>query len=155
METTRVILTDKHTLVRAGIRILLERIPGIKVIAETDTPLRALNLVKNLKPEIVFLDIAMCEVDGFNIASHIPKEFPGTNVIILSLHESDEYIAKAFNSGAKVFLSKNSKPHELKAGIESAKNNKIYMNQSVWEGINGDFTSCFNKNENNKKQKLS
>ena len=96
----RVILADDHTLVRAGIRALLEKLPEVEVVAEANNGREVLSLVKLHRPDVVLMDIAMPGLNGLEATARIAKEFPQVRVIILSMHDNEEYYWRALKAGA-------------------------------------------------------
>src|ERR1700730_9126438 len=95
MNVNRLLLADDHALVRAGIRVLIEKIPNVEVVGEASTGREALELVKSMLPNLVLMDIAMTELGGLEALARITKDFPGVKVIILSAHPNEEYVIRA------------------------------------------------------------
>ena len=87
----RVLLADDHPIVRAGIRAELERLPHVTVVAEASDGREAIELIKEHRPNVVFMDISMRGLNGLEATGRITKEFPQVRVIILSVHQSEEY----------------------------------------------------------------
>jgi DNA-binding NarL/FixJ family response regulator len=102
----RVMLADDHTLVRAGIRALLEKLPGVEVVGEADDGREVLKLVKLHRPDVVLMDIAMPGLNGLEAAARLAREFPDVRVIILSMHDNEEYVWRALKAGAAGYLLK-------------------------------------------------
>src|SRR6266849_3043945 len=119
MPLTRVLIADDHALVRAGIRALTERIRDVEVVAETGNGREALRLIKELKPDLVLLDISMPEASGFDVLAQQAKEFPGVRVIVLTVHEAEAYAIRALRHGAAGFLLKSAASVELEQAIET------------------------------------
>jgi len=95
-----VMLADDHTLVRAGIRALLEKLPSVKVIGEASDGREVLNLVKAQRPDVVLMDIAMPGLNGLEAAARMTKDFPEVRIIFLSMHNNEEYVVRALKAGA-------------------------------------------------------
>jgi len=93
MKPTRVLLAEDHTLVRAGIRALLQNLTGMQVVAEASDGREALRLIKTYQPDVVLMDIAMAGLNGLEATARVTKEFPTVRVIILSMHSNEEYVA--------------------------------------------------------------
>ena len=123
----RVILADDHKLVRAGIKSLLESSGGISVIGEADNGREVIKLTEQLNPDIVFLDIAMPELNGLQAAEKIIKDFPDVAIAILSMHLDEEYVIQALKAGASGYLLKDSAPGELKTAVETISKGKILV----------------------------
>ena len=108
----RVLLADDHTLLRAGIRSLLEEMEGIEV-AEAADGNQALELVKTHIPDILLTDIAMHGLSGLDLAAQVGLAHPRTKVVILSMHKDDEYVRRALVAGVSGYLLKDSDTEEL------------------------------------------
>ena len=114
----RVILADDHTLVRAGIRALLEKLPGVEVVGEAGDGREVLNLVKLHRPDVVLMDITMPGLNGLEAAARMAKEFPDVRVIILSMHDNEEYVWRALKAGAAGYLLKKAATAELATALQ-------------------------------------
>lgn len=125
--TVRVILADDHPIVRAGIRAELEKIPGTVVVGEASDGREALGLVQTLGPSVVFMDISMKGLNGLEATARITKEFPQVRVIILSMHQNEEYFWQALKAGASGYLLKKAATTELTAALEQVTGGEIYL----------------------------
>ena len=114
----RVMLADDHTLVRAGIRALLEKLPGVEVVGEAGDGREVLNLVKLHRPDVVLMDISMPGLNGLEAAARMAKEFPDVRVIILSMHHNEEYVWRALKAGVAGYLLKKSATAELETALQ-------------------------------------
>ena len=99
MESVRILLVDDHAVLRDGVRMVLESQPGFQVVGTTENGQAAVRLVKDLKPDIAVLDIAMPEVNGLEATRAIRQCCPDTRVVILSMHEGEEYLREALRAG--------------------------------------------------------
>ncbi len=131
MKSTRVVLADDHKLVRAGIKSLLEHSDGVEVVGEADDGREAVKLVGELMPEMVFLDIAMPELNGLQAAEMIKKNYPDVEVVILSMYLDEEYVIQALKSGASGYLLKDSAPGELRLALDTIKEGKVYISPAI------------------------
>jgi DNA-binding NarL/FixJ family response regulator len=131
MKPARVLLADDHSLVRAGIRSLLEKIPGIEVIGEASNGREALELIKTKTPDVVLLDVAMSELGGLEALPRMTKNFPGVKVIILSAHANEEYVIRALRSGASGYMLKNAATAELELALDAVAHDKTYLSSSI------------------------
>ena len=95
METIRVLIADDHTLVRAGIRALLQGLEGVEVVAEAGDGREAMALAELHRPDVLVTDIAMPHVSGLELAGRVARELPEARVIILSMHGNEEYASRA------------------------------------------------------------
>ncbi len=131
MSPVRVLVADDHELVRAGFRSLLQAVTGVEVVAEADDGLRALELVRTHRPNIVLMDIAMSGLNGLEATSRIVKEFPQVRVIILSMHKSEEYVLQALRNGASGYLLKDASPSELELAIRTVTRGETYLTPAI------------------------
>lgn len=130
-KSIRAILADDHTLVRAGIRALLEKLPGVEVVGEASDGREALNLVERHRPDVVLLDIAMPGLNGLEAAARITKEFPEVRVIILSMHNHEEYYWRALNAGVSGYLLKKAATAELSTAMQCVARGEIYLSEEI------------------------
>jgi DNA-binding NarL/FixJ family response regulator len=128
---TRIVLADDHPIVRAGIRTELERFTGVSVVGEASDGREAIELVRKLKPAVVFMDISMRGLNGLEATSRITKEFPQVRVIILSMHQNDEYFWQALKAGASGYLLKKAATTELAAALKQVLGGEIYLTQEM------------------------
>jgi DNA-binding NarL/FixJ family response regulator len=127
----RVLLADDHVLVRAGVRALLERMPGIEVVAEAGDGAEALQLVKSQRPQVVLMDITMPGMNGLEAAARIAKEFPHSRVVVFSMHATKQYVLQAFRAGAAGYLLKEAQPEELESAIKTVARGETYVAPSI------------------------
>jgi DNA-binding NarL/FixJ family response regulator len=131
VKPVRVMLADDHTLVRAGIRALLEKLPGVEVVGEASDGREVLNLVKLRGPDVVLMDIAMPGLNGLEAAARMAKEFPDVRVIILSMHHNEEYVWRALKAGAAGYLLKKAATAELATALQHVAHGEIYLSQEI------------------------
>ena len=123
----RILLADDHALVRAGIRALLETLPGIEVTGETGDGLDAVERVRRDPPDAVLLDITLPGLNGFDAAARIAALGVPTRVLMLSMHASPEYAARALTAGAAGYLNKDSAFNELASALEAIFAGRRYL----------------------------
>lgn len=131
MKLIRVLLADDHALVRAGIRALLERLPGVEVVGEAAGGVEALALAKSLQPDVLLLDIAMGGMNGLEAAAGMASEFPRIRIIILSMHANEEYVIRALRAGAVGYLLKESATIELELAIQAVGRGETYLSPAI------------------------
>ncbi|HEY5073457.1 MAG TPA: response regulator transcription factor [Pyrinomonadaceae bacterium] len=131
MNPTRVLLADDHALVRAGIRALLSTIEGVEVIAEAGNGREALQLIRELQPDIVLLDITLPDLSGLEVLKESKKDFPDLRVIILTVHEAGEYAMEALRAGAAGYLPKSAAANELQVAIKIVSRGETYVSGEV------------------------
>lgn len=127
----RLILADDHTLVRAGIRALLEKLSGAEVVGEASDGREVLSLVKRHRPDVVLLDIAMPGLNGLEAAAALAKDFPDVRVIILSMHNNEEYYWRALRAGVAGYLLKQAATAELETALQRVVHGEIYLSQEI------------------------
>jgi DNA-binding NarL/FixJ family response regulator len=139
MKTIRILLADDHALVRAGIRALLESLAEIEVIAEVDNGQDALQLIGTLQPDVVLMDIAMPQLNGLEVVAQVSKCFPQVRVIILSMHENEEYVLQALRAGAAGYLLKGARTSELDLAVTSVARGEIYLSPAASKHVVLDY----------------
>jgi len=127
VKVCRVLLVDDHALVRAGIRALLESLPQVEVVGETGDGLAALQLATDLEPDVILLDITLPGLNGLEVATRVARLGIGTRVLMLSMHASPEYAARAFAAGAAGYLNKDSAFDELAAALGAIGAGRRYL----------------------------
>lgn len=127
----RVVLADDHTLVRAGIRQLLENLPDVAVVAETGDGREALAAVEEHQPNLALMDITMPGLNGLDAASQIVKRFPWTRIIILSMHTNEEYVLQALRAGVAGYLLKDAATVELELAFKAVLAGETYLSPAV------------------------
>jgi DNA-binding NarL/FixJ family response regulator len=126
MSTIRILLADDH-----GIRALLQSLPEIEVIGEADDGREALQLISELRPDVVLMDIAMPGFNGLEATARIAHEFPNVRVIILSMHASEEYVLQALRAGASGYLLKGARLPELELAVLSVARGETYLSPAA------------------------
>jgi len=139
----RILLAEDHTLVRAGIRALLESLEGIEVVAEAADGREALRLVKAHSPDILLMDITMKEMNGLEAAARLAKERLATRVIILSMHADQVYVRQALQAGAAGYLLKGADVAELELALKAVMRGDTYLSPSISKDLVGDLLSGY------------
>ncbi|MCD6516718.1 MAG: response regulator transcription factor [Candidatus Aminicenantes bacterium] len=131
MKNIKVILAEDHTIVRKGLRSLLDIEEGIKVVGEAENGKQVIKKVAQLKPDVVVMDIAMPLLNGLEATRRIKKDFPRVRVLVLSVHEDEEYIFQTLKAGASGYLLKNAAPTDLVSAIKAAYRNEAFLSPSI------------------------
>lgn len=127
----RVFLAEDHTLVRQGFRRILEDDPRISVVGEASTGLSAMEQCKELKPDVVVMDLAMPELGGLEASAEILKAHPETKILILSMYSNEAYVRKAFEIGAKGYILKNAIEMDLTRAVAALAEGGAYMSPGI------------------------
>ena len=139
METIRVLIADDHTLVRAGIRALLQGLEGVEVVAEAGDGREAMALAEVHRPDVLVTDIAMPHVSGLELAGRVARELPEARVIILSMHGNEEYASRALQAGAAGYLLKDSGLAELELAVRAVARGETYLSPAVSKHVIADY----------------
>jgi DNA-binding NarL/FixJ family response regulator len=139
MNVIRVLLADDHTLVRAGIRSLLQNLPGIQVVGEAGNGREALSRIEALRPDVVLMDIAMSDLNGLEATARVIKEYPGVRVIILSMHANEEYVWQALRAGASGYLLKDAGMAELEIAVKAVARGETYLSPPISKQVISDY----------------
>ncbi len=139
MKTVRVLLADDHTLVRAGLRKLLESMPDVEVVGEAGDGLELLALAARLQPHLVLMDIAMPGLNGLEATARVVKAMPDIRVLILSMHQDEEYVRQALRHGAVAYLLKDAAPMELELAVNAVLRGETYLSPAVSKGVVTDY----------------
>ncbi|MGO8765285.1 MAG: response regulator transcription factor [Limisphaerales bacterium] len=131
MEKIQVLLADDHTIVRQGLRALLEAEPDIAVVAEAGNGRQAVQLAKNFSPEVVVMDLAMPNLNGLEAARQIARDVPGAKLLILSSYNDDDYVAQVIKAGAKGYLYKQTAATELIRAVREVCRGNRYFSASI------------------------
>ena len=127
----RIVLVDDHVLVRAGIRGLIEDIPGAEIVAEAGNGREAIELAKQHRPDLVIMDISMTELNGIDATQILMNELPETKVLILSMHSAEEFVRRSIKAGASGYVAKDAVPLELRMAIEALMRGDMYLSPRV------------------------
>jgi DNA-binding NarL/FixJ family response regulator len=138
-DSIRILLADDHRVLRAGLRLLLERQPGFEVVAEASDGRQTVDLVKQHSPDIVLLDIAMPHLNGVEAARQIHARQPNVGIIILSMHADESYLLRALKSGAKGYLLKDSGEDDVIQAIRSVSEGKAFFSPVISKLLVEDY----------------
>jgi DNA-binding NarL/FixJ family response regulator len=139
VESIRVLIADDHTLVRAGIRALLQGLEGVEVVAEAGDGREAMALAELHRPDVLVTDIAMPHVSGLELAGRVARELPEARVIILSMHGNEEYASRALQAGAAGYLLKDSGLAELELAVRAVARGETYLSPAVSKHVIADY----------------
>lgn len=127
----RVVLADDHDLVRSGIKALLVQIPGVTVVAEARDGNELISAVEHFQPDIVMTDISMPGLDGLSAVAKLHAQYPQVRLVIVSTHDTVDFIKRAVASGACGYLTKDASPSELEQALSNVMANGSYFSSLI------------------------
>ena len=139
MKRIRVLLAEDHTIVRKGLRSLLDAESDIEVIGEAEDGREAIRKVEQLHPDVVVMDIAMPGLNGLEATRRIKKLFPDVEILILSMHATEEYIFHILQAGALGYVVKQSAPSELVSAIRNVWQGELFLSPTISERVLAEF----------------
>jgi two-component system, NarL family, response regulator NreC len=139
MRQTQVLLADDHTLIRAGLRLVIDQEPEFTVIGEAADGRQAVALAQSLKPDIVVMDIGMPGLNGIEACRQIRESLPDTQVVMLSMHSDEGYVLRALKAGARAYLLKDSAEADLARAIRAASEGKSFFSPAVGKVLLEDY----------------
>lgn len=135
MRKLRLLVVDDHDVVRQGLRVLLESRPGWEVCGEAISGDEAVEKTRKLRPDVTILDVTLPPTDGLDVARRIRRIDPNNQILILTMHESDDLVSQVFNIGARGFVLKSDAGQDLVAAVEAVSQRKVYFSSRVAEAI--------------------
>jgi DNA-binding NarL/FixJ family response regulator len=127
----KILLVDDHTMVREGLRLLLESELDMTVVGEASNGNQSLELIQNHAPDVVLMDISMPDLDGIEATRMIASRFPKVSILILTMHRETFFINQAFQAGAQGYILKDNACEELLQAIRSAKKGEKYLSPNL------------------------
>jgi len=131
MSEIRILLADDHTVMRSGLRLLLERQPNLTVVGEASDGRETVHLAETLAPDVVVMDIAMPNLNGIEASRQIVNAKPETAIVILSMHSDESYVIRALKAGARAYLLKDSAEGDLIAAIHAITDGKSFFSPAI------------------------
>ena len=139
MTSLHIIIVDDHAVVRRGVRVLLESQPGWEVTGEAATGREAVDLAKRLRPDVVVMDVSLPELNGLDATRQILKDTPRTEVLVLTMHHSEELARNVLQAGARGYVLKSDADQSLIAAVESLRQHKPFLTSTVTEFVLDDY----------------
>ncbi len=136
-----VLIADDHTLVRSGIRALLETAPDVAVVGEAANGRQAVEMARALSPGLVLMDVGMAELNGIDAARQIHEAAPGMRIVMLSMHEDRHYVFESLKAGAAGYVLKGSAFAELLSAIATVMGGKNYISPALAGAVMEDYIS--------------
>lgn len=131
MGKIKVLLAEDHTIVRKGLRSLLDKETGIEVVGEAEDGREAVKRAEELLPDVVVMDISMPGLNGLEATRQLKKHFPGMKIIILTVYANEEYVYQSLKAGVSGYLIKSAAPTDLVAAIHAAMRGESYLSPSI------------------------
>ncbi len=131
----KVLLADDHTIVRAGLRRLIEESGDMTVVAEADDGREAIRLIRKLKPDVAVIDLSMPVIDGLEVINRLTPEFPELPIIVLTMHAENQYVVRAIEAGAMGYITKQSAPEHLVHAIRKVHGGARYLTDDAAESL--------------------
>ena len=136
---TRLLLVDDHKVVRSGLRMLLDNESDLTIVGEAGTGQEALQLVEQLQPDLVLMDIGLPDQSGIDVAYQIKQRWPKIAVVALTIHEDEEYFFKMLQAGVNGYVPKRAAPEELLTAIRTANEGGVYLYPSLAKLLVKDY----------------
>ncbi len=136
---TRIYLVDDHSVIRYGLRLLLEGDDDVEIIGEAGSATEALNAMSELRPDVVLMDISLPDLSGIEATREIKRLWPETAVVALTIHEDEEYFFKMLDAGASGYVPKRAAPEELLKAIKVANSGDVYLYPSLAKLLVKDY----------------
>jgi DNA-binding NarL/FixJ family response regulator len=127
----RILIADDHPIVRRGVRGMLQTQPGIEVCAEAANGVEALELLKSAKPDLLVLDLTMPEMDGLDVVHKAREESPSTEILVLTVHFSEELAREVLSAGALAYVLKSDADTDLLAAVDHVRNHQLYFTSQL------------------------
>lgn len=139
MKKLRILLADDHTVMRTGLRALLERQGNFEIVAEAENGRQAVALCSSLAPEIAIMDVGMPMLNGIEATKALLKESPSTGVVMLSMHSDESYVIRSLQAGARGYLLKDSAASDLLSAIEAVSQGKSFFSPAIRRLLAEDY----------------
>jgi two-component system, NarL family, response regulator NreC len=139
MRTLRILLADDHTVVRSGLRALLERQSNFEIVGEAQNGRETVSLCASLQPDVVVMDVGMPLLNGIEATKALLKQSPSTGVVILSMHSDESYVMRSLQAGARAYLLKDSAPSDLLSAIEAVSHGKSFFSSAIRHLLAEDY----------------
>jgi DNA-binding NarL/FixJ family response regulator len=142
----RIVLADDHVMFRQGIKRIIEETEGLEVVGEASDGFELLQLLKNLQPDIVLLDISMPHIRGIEATREIKSLYPDVKVLILTMHRKKEYLYHAISAGAQGYLLKEDSDVELFSAVKTIRNGGFYVTRLLAGELAEDISHMYKGN---------
>jgi len=135
----RILLADDHTVMRSGLRALLERQDNFEIVGEAENGRDAVSLSAHLQPNVVIMDVGMPLLNGIEATKALLKQSPSTGVVILSMHSDEAYVMRSLQAGARAYLLKDSAAADLLSAIDAVSRGKSFFSAAISRLLAEDY----------------
>ncbi|HEY7779934.1 MAG TPA: response regulator transcription factor [Ktedonobacterales bacterium] len=135
----RVLLADDHTILRAGLRMMLNAQPDMEVVGEASDGRQAIAEAQRIQPDVILMDITMPELNGIEATRQVKRLLPGVRVLVLTMHENEEYLFQVLRAGASGYMLKEVADTELLNAIRLVNRGSVYLSSSAQSMMVGDY----------------
>jgi len=136
-----IVIVEDHQLFRDGLKSMLNKRNDVTIVGEAEDGIEAVMLIRKLKPNLVLLDMSMPKMGGISVLKDVKRELPETRILLLTIHESDQYVLEAFEAGADGYCIKDSSRQELMLAIDSVLQGKTYISPGISDQVMEGFLS--------------
>jgi len=130
-----IFIVEDHQLFREGLKSMLANRDGIQIVGEAEDGLQAVKRIRQIKPDLVLLDLSMPKMGGISVMKEVKRELPDTLILALTIHESDQYILEAFEAGADGYCIKDASRQELMLAVDSVLEGKTYISPGISDQV--------------------
>jgi len=131
----RVFIVEDHRLFREGLKSMLDSRGDIDIVGEAEDGLEAIRLIRNIKPELVLLDLSMPKMGGISVMKEVKRELPDTRILALTIHESDQFVLEAFEAGTEGYCIKDASRAELMNAVDCVLQGKLYISPDISDQV--------------------
>lgn len=135
MTMTNILLADDHSVLRSGLKLLLENQPDLRVVGEASSGLETLDLAGKLQPDLILLDLSMPGLGGLDALPALRKSVPAAKILILTMHDDPQYLRTALKSGASGYVLKKAADAELISAIRAVLRGEMYVHPSMTRAL--------------------
>ena len=135
----RILLADDHTILRAGLKMMLNAQPDMEIVGEAQDGRQSIAEAQKLQPDVVLMDITMPDINGIEATKQIKKLLPDTRVLVLTMHEHDEYVFQALRAGASGYMLKEAAATDLITALRVIQSGQFYLSPTAQSVMVGDY----------------